>query len=51
MGCPGSGGVTIPGGAPNHGDVALGDKVSGHSGAVWDWTWGPQSASPTVGIL
>ena len=22
----------------NHGDVALGDMVSGHDGVGWDWT-------------
>ena len=31
----GGGGVTIPGGAQNHGDVALRDVVSGHG-----WGWG-----------
>ena len=30
--CPGSGGVTIPGGVQSHGDVALRDVVSGHGG-------------------
>ena len=30
--CPGSGGVTVPGGVQSHGDVALRDVVSGHGG-------------------
>ena len=24
----------------NHGDVALGDVVSGHGGVGWGWAWG-----------
>jgi len=41
--CPGSGGVSIPGGVLNHRDVALRDV-----GMVgWGWTWGSERSFPT----
>jgi len=33
------GGITVPGGVQNRGDVALRDVVSGHGGVGWGWTW------------
>ena len=40
-------GVPIPGGVQSHGDVALRNVVSGHSGVGWDWTWGSEGSFPT----
>lgn len=34
-GSPGRGGVPIPGGVHSHGDVALREVGSGHSGGGW----------------
>ena len=34
--CPGSGGVTVPGGVPELWDVALRDVGSGHGGVGWE---------------
>ena len=35
----------------SHGDVALRDVGSGHSGVGWGWTWGSWSSFPTFMIL
>ena len=35
----------------NHGDVALRDVGSGHSGVYWGWTWGLERSFPTLMIL
>ena len=43
----GGGGVTIPAGVKECGDVALSDVGSGHGGVGWGWTWGSQRSFPT----
>ena len=45
------GGVPIPGGVPERGDVALGNTVSGHGEVGWGWAWGSLRSFPASLIL
>ena len=49
--CPGSGGVTIPGGVQEPWRCALRDVDGLHGGVGWGWAWGSERSFPALKML